>query len=167
MRPLTGPVQTIKATPLMIGGVLYISTQDNAYAMDARTGRELWHYTLDVTGRQSSVNRGMAALGDTLYFETPDCHLVALDISDGKQRWNKAICDMDQFYYGVGGAGRHQEPRHDRRERRRHGQSRLSRGARSCDRRTAMALVHRAADDGRTRLGHLAERRSGRSTAAG
>jgi alcohol dehydrogenase (cytochrome c) len=100
MRPLTGPVQTIKATPLMIGGVLYISTQDNAYAMDARTGRELWHYTWPSQGGNHLSNRGMAALGDTLYFETPDCHLVALDISDGKQRWNKEICDLNQFYYG-------------------------------------------------------------------
>jgi alcohol dehydrogenase (cytochrome c) len=100
MRPLTGSVQTIKATPLMIGGVLYISTQDNAYAIDGRTGRELWHFAWQSQGGNHLSNRGMAALGDTLYFETPDCHLVALDIKDGKQRWNKVICDLNQFYYG-------------------------------------------------------------------
>ena len=100
IRPLTGPVQTIKATPLMIGGVLYISTQDNGYAIDARTGRELWHFAWQSQGGNHLSNRGMAALGDTLYFETPDCHLVAVDMKEGKQRWNKEICDLNQFYYG-------------------------------------------------------------------
>ena len=42
----------------------------------------------------------MAALGDTLYFETPDCHLVALKMSDGTERWNRTICDLELFYYG-------------------------------------------------------------------
>lgn len=100
IRPLTGPVLTIKATPLMINGVLYLSTQDNAYAIEARTGRELWHYVWPSKGGNHLSNRGMGALGDTVYFETPDCHLVALDMKDGKQRWNKEICDLDLFYYG-------------------------------------------------------------------
>ena len=33
-------------------------------------------------------------------FETPDCHLVSLNIKDGSERWHKQICDLDQFYYG-------------------------------------------------------------------
>ena len=36
---------TIKATPLQIGGVLYFTTPNHVYAVDARTGPELWHYT--------------------------------------------------------------------------------------------------------------------------
>src|SRR5262245_13302199 len=40
----TGAAAAVKATPLLIDGVLYLSTQDNAYAVEARTGRELWHY---------------------------------------------------------------------------------------------------------------------------
>ena len=34
----------IKGTPLMVDGTLYVTTPDNAWAMDARDGRELWHY---------------------------------------------------------------------------------------------------------------------------
>lgn len=100
IRQLTGPVLTIKATPLMINGVLYISTQDNAYAIEARTGRELWHYVWPSKGGNHLSNRGMGALGETLYFETPDCHLVALNMRDGTERWHKPICDLDLFYYG-------------------------------------------------------------------
>lgn len=100
IRNLTGPVLSVKATPLMIDGVLYLSTQDNAYAIEARTGRELWHYVWASKGGNHLSNRGMGARGDTVYFETPDCHLVALDIKNGKERWNKEICSLEQFYYG-------------------------------------------------------------------
>jgi alcohol dehydrogenase (cytochrome c) len=44
-------------------------------------------------------NRGVAVLGDWLYFETPDCHLVSLNIKDGSERWRQTICDLDLFYY--------------------------------------------------------------------
>jgi len=90
----------IKATPLQINGVLYFSTPDNAYAVEARTGRELWHFAWQSKGGVHIGNRGMAASGDTLYFETPDCHLVALNMKNGAERWNREICDLDLFYYG-------------------------------------------------------------------
>jgi alcohol dehydrogenase (cytochrome c) len=95
----TGNTYAIKATPLLINGVLYLSTQDHGYAIDARTGRERWHYAWKTLGGNHLANRGMAALGDTLYFETPDCHLIALNIADGTERWHKPICDPDLFYY--------------------------------------------------------------------
>jgi alcohol dehydrogenase (cytochrome c) len=36
-----------------------------------------------------------------LYFETPDCNLVALSIKDGTERWHKPICDLDLYYFGT------------------------------------------------------------------
>jgi alcohol dehydrogenase (cytochrome c) len=89
-----------KATPLFINGVLYFATPDNAYAVEARTGREIWHFAWTSHGGIHIGNRGMAALGDTLYFETPDCHLVALKMADGQKKWDKTICDLELFYYG-------------------------------------------------------------------
>jgi alcohol dehydrogenase (cytochrome c) len=94
--PAGGP---IKSTPLLIDGVLYFSTPDHAYAIDARTGRMGWHYAWPSKGGNHLGNRGMAALGETLYFETPDCHLVALNMKDGAKRWDREICDMNRFYY--------------------------------------------------------------------
>lgn len=95
----TGAAAGIKATPLLINGVVYLSTQDNAYAIEARTGRELWHYVWKSRGGNHLSNRGVGVLGDTLYFETPDCHLIALDLKDGAHRWDTEICDLDRFYY--------------------------------------------------------------------
>src|SRR5437588_6811917 len=34
----------VKSTPLMVNGILYFATPDNAWAVDARSGRQLWHY---------------------------------------------------------------------------------------------------------------------------
>src|SRR5215471_1345179 len=50
---------SIKAIPLMVNGVLYFSTPDNAFAVDARTGRELWHYFWKTKGGIHIGNRGM------------------------------------------------------------------------------------------------------------
>ena len=45
-------------------------------------------------------NRGVAVLRETVYVETPDCNLVALNSKDGKEKWHTQICDLEQFYYG-------------------------------------------------------------------
>ena len=74
---LPGAGGTIKATPLQVDGVLYFTIPDHAYAVEARTGREVWHYTW--TRNRGGIhigNRGVAMLGDSLYFVTPDCNLV-------------------------------------------------------------------------------------------
>ena len=89
----------IKATPLQVGGVLYFSSPDHVWAIDARTGREIWHFIWEGKGGNYIGNRGVGIGGDSLYVETPDCHLVALNIKDGKERWRQTICDLDRYYY--------------------------------------------------------------------
>jgi alcohol dehydrogenase (cytochrome c) len=90
----------IKATPLEINGVLYFAAPDHAWAVDARTGKEVWHFPWESKGGIHIGNRGVGIYGNWLYFETPDCHLVSLNMHTGKERWRKTICDLDQFYYG-------------------------------------------------------------------
>ena len=91
----------IKSTPLQVDGVLYFSVPDHVWAVDARTGRERWHYVWPTQGGNHLANRGVAVLGDWLYFETPDCHLVSLNRKDGTERWRTSICDLELFYYGA------------------------------------------------------------------
>lgn len=90
----------IKATPIEVGGVLYYSTPDNVWAVDARTGQQRWHYHWITKGGWHLGNRGVALLDGRVYFETPDCNLVALKQSDGTELWHQSICDLDAFYYG-------------------------------------------------------------------
>jgi alcohol dehydrogenase (cytochrome c) len=80
---------TIKAIPLAVNGVLYFSTPANAFAVDARTGLEIWHYAWP--GRGSIGNRGMGIYGNWLYLETPDNNIVSLDAKTGKERWHKPL----------------------------------------------------------------------------
>ncbi len=98
--PVVGSSATLKATPLQINGVLYFATPDHAWAVDARSGREIWHYLWKSSGGNHLANRGVAILGQSLYFETPDDNLVCLNIKDGTERWHKPVADLNQFYYG-------------------------------------------------------------------
>ena len=100
--PPTDPgVSTIKATPLMVNGILYFSTPDNAWAVDARSGRELWHFAWKGKGGDHIGNRGMGMYGSWLFFETPDNYLVSLDAQTGKERWHKQIADLKQEYFST------------------------------------------------------------------
>ncbi len=90
---------SLKSEALMVNGVLYLSTPDRAWAIDARTGRELWHYFWQTSGGSHIGNRGMGMYGDWLYFETPDCYLVSLDAKTGKERWQKELADVRQYYF--------------------------------------------------------------------
>lgn len=90
---------TIKSTPLVVNGVMYFSIPDHVWAIDARTGREIWHFAWPSKGGDHIGNRGVGIYGDALYVETPDCNLVALNIKDGKERWHQSICDLNQMYF--------------------------------------------------------------------
>ena len=79
--PATSPpaVAAIKGTPLMVDGTLYVTMPDNVWALDARDGRELWHYFWRTKGSTHIANRGVGIWNDYLYFETPDNYLVSLE----------------------------------------------------------------------------------------
>jgi alcohol dehydrogenase (cytochrome c) len=98
----TGPFGggSIKATPLVIDGIMYLTFPDHVWAIDARTGHEIWHHAWNSVGGMHIGNRGPAVYKNYLYYETPDCHLVSLNTKDGSQRWSKTICDLEQMYYG-------------------------------------------------------------------
>jgi len=80
----TGVLAGFECTPLVIDGVMYISTPWNhAYAVDARTGRPVWHYQRELPDNMSvccgPVNRGLATWGDRLYMTTLDACLICLE----------------------------------------------------------------------------------------
>ena len=98
----SGPGSTeIKSTPLMVNGVLYFTMPDNVWAVDARSGRQLWHYFWKTRGGIHVGNRGVGMYGNWLYFETPDDYLVSLDARTGKERWHVEIADVKQEYFST------------------------------------------------------------------
>ena len=92
---------TIKGTPLMVDGTLYVSAPDNAWAIDARDGRELWRYHWKTRGGTHIANRGLGIWNNYLYMVTPDNYLVSLDAKTGKERWNKVHADFNQQYFST------------------------------------------------------------------
>ena len=90
----------IKSTPLMVDGRLYYTTPDNVWAADARTGEVIWHYYRESQGDHIG-NRGVGMYHDSLYFETPDCHLICLNAKDGKVRWDIELADHKLGYFST------------------------------------------------------------------
>lgn len=89
--------------PLIHDGVMYITgSYSRMYAIDAKTGEELWQYDArlpeGILPCCDVVNRGAAIYGDKIYFGTLDARIVALDAKTGKVVWRKKIADYKAGY---------------------------------------------------------------------
>jgi alcohol dehydrogenase (cytochrome c) len=73
---------SMKATPLVVDGVAYFSVPDHVWAVDARTGRQFWHFQRSSLG-DHIASRGVTLFRNQLYFGTPDAHLISLDARTG------------------------------------------------------------------------------------
>jgi quinohemoprotein ethanol dehydrogenase len=86
-----------EATPLFANGVLYgITNWSITFAVDARTGKEIWRYDPEV--RQGGVqlccgviSRGIALYEGKVIVPVVDGRLVALDAATGKVLWSVVI----------------------------------------------------------------------------
>src|ERR671918_2133634 len=84
----TGTLGSFQTTPIVLDGVLYVTGfNNNAWAIDARSGRQIWRYRRnlpdDLIACCGPVNRGFGVLGDRLYMTTLDAYLLALDMKTG------------------------------------------------------------------------------------
>jgi alcohol dehydrogenase (cytochrome c) len=93
--------QTLKASPIVWNGVIYITAPDNLWAIDAHTGKELWHHQHTKNNAFHIGHRGAAIYKDTVYLTTPDCHLIALGAKNGEIKWDAAIADSGKGYWST------------------------------------------------------------------
>jgi alcohol dehydrogenase (cytochrome c) len=99
----TGTLGNFETTPLLRDNVLYVTgPQNTAWAIDARTGRQIWRYRRELPQNLTAccglVNRGFAMLGDRLYLATLDAHLIALDRRAGTLVWDATLGDYKIGY---------------------------------------------------------------------
>jgi alcohol dehydrogenase (cytochrome c) len=99
----TEVVESLETTPIVVDGIMYVTTSFNhVYALDARTGQQLWHYVHNMgpitTFCCGPNNRGVAVLGDRVYMGTLDAKLVALDAKTGALLWESQIADPELGY---------------------------------------------------------------------
>jgi alcohol dehydrogenase (cytochrome c) len=89
----------MSSTPLLVNGILYFTAPDHMWAIDARSGRQVWHYTYPPNTGFHIGHRGAAMHGNTVYLTTPDSFLVALDARDGKVKWKVEIASAKKGYW--------------------------------------------------------------------
>jgi alcohol dehydrogenase (cytochrome c) len=99
--------RNLKATPVVVNGVMYVTAPNEVYALDAQSGREIWRYTRPRTrgvigDAGAGVNRGVAVRGDRLYFVTDDARLVSLHRANGQLLWETKMADHREHYGATG-----------------------------------------------------------------
>ncbi len=92
-----------EAQPLVKDGVMYITgSYSRVFAVDARTGKELWQYDArlpdGIMPCCDVINRGVALYEDMVIFGTLDAKLVALNKDTGKVVWKKEVADYKAGY---------------------------------------------------------------------
>jgi alcohol dehydrogenase (cytochrome c) len=93
------------AAPAVYNGVMYIINGRWTFALDARTGRQIWRtpVVLEQGTPGAPITRGGPALyNGKLYRVTYDNHLVALDMKTGREVWNQKFADKQEGYYSTG-----------------------------------------------------------------
>ena len=94
----------MESSPIIVDGIMYVTEPpSNVTALDARTGKPLWHFSPVVPRDFVPIglfptNRGVAVLDDKVYLATIDDHLIALDAKSGVVRWNSLIANKDDGY---------------------------------------------------------------------
>ncbi|HEY3939517.1 MAG TPA: PQQ-binding-like beta-propeller repeat protein [Bryobacteraceae bacterium] len=94
----------LETTPIVAGGVMYVTGPNQAYALDALSGRVIWKYarprTQGLVGDASlGTNRGMAVLKDKVFMVTDNAHLLALNRVTGALVWEN-VMPKEPMKYG-------------------------------------------------------------------
>ncbi len=102
----TDTLGKFEATPLVLDGVVYVTGPlDTGWAIDARTGRQIWRYKRDLPAGLIAccglVNRGFGVLGDRLFKTTLDAHMVAISRKTGAIEWDTTMVNYRHGYSGT------------------------------------------------------------------
>jgi alcohol dehydrogenase (cytochrome c) len=96
-------VSPLEVTPIVVAGIMFVTNANDAYALDAKTGKVLWHHARPIT--QGLVddagqhhNRGVAVLGTRVYMETDNAHLLCLDARSGNLIWDVPYATGNRNY---------------------------------------------------------------------
>ena len=93
----------LENTPIVVNGLMFVTAANDAFALDAGTGRIVWHHSrpnseglIDDASRH--ISRGVAVWRDRVYMETDNAHLLCLDARSGNQIWDVAYADWNKNY---------------------------------------------------------------------
>ena len=98
----------LEVTPVVVNGVMFVTSANDTYALDARTGRTIWHHVWPISeglidDASGHLSRGVAVWHARVYRLTDNAHLLCLDARSGSLLWDVAYADWNRNY-GVTGA---------------------------------------------------------------
>ncbi len=93
----------LEGTPIVMDGVMYVTSANECYALDAGSGGQIWHFKRDRTPGLTGVgaagmNRGVAIAGDKVFMVTDNAHLIALNKAGGELVWEAELADWHKNY---------------------------------------------------------------------
>jgi alcohol dehydrogenase (cytochrome c) len=93
----------LEVTPVVANGIMYVTNGNECFALDAGSGRLIWHFqrvrTHGLIGNAASgINRGVALANGKVFMVTDDAHLLALDRASGEILWDTQIADWHHNY---------------------------------------------------------------------
>ncbi len=94
----------LQVTPVVVDGIMYVTAPNECYALDAGSGRQIWHYQVNKTPgmlHDAGVNRGVGVAGDRVFLETGSAHLIALSRFTGELLWDSVIADWHLNYFAT------------------------------------------------------------------
>ena len=102
-----GNSEILEATPAVVNGMMYVTSANDAFALDARTGRTVWRHQRAVSSgllddAAAHHNRGVAVWRNFVYMETDDAHLLCLDARSGNLLWDVPYADKAKHYGATG-----------------------------------------------------------------
>src|SRR5258708_7013425 len=93
----------LEVTPVVVGGMMFVTAANDAYALDARTGRTIWHYSRPITeglidDASQHHNRGVGVWRHRVFLETDNAHLLCLDGRSGHLLWDVPYAEGNKNY---------------------------------------------------------------------
>jgi alcohol dehydrogenase (cytochrome c) len=100
-------IRQAQTTPIVSAGVMYVTSSNQCFALDAGSGRQIWHFQRSRTpglhgNAGQGANRGAAIAGDRVFMATDNAHLLALDRATGALLWETPMADWHDNYNATG-----------------------------------------------------------------
>jgi alcohol dehydrogenase (cytochrome c) len=93
----------MEVTPVVVNGTMFVTSANDVFALDAQTGRTVWHYSRSISeglidDASRHISRGVAVWHDRVFRETDNAHLLCLDARSGNLIWDIAYADWNSNY---------------------------------------------------------------------
>jgi alcohol dehydrogenase (cytochrome c) len=93
----------LEVTPVVVNGMMFVTASNDASALDARSGRVVWHHSWPISeglidDAAGHINRGVGLWHNRVYMETDNAHLLCLDVRSGNLIWDVAYANWNKNY---------------------------------------------------------------------